>query len=160
MSFFDDIGKKISELVSSTAKKSEDIIDIIKINHSINNEKDNIDKLFIEIGKICYDLYSQESLHHKGLKDLCSKVKEHKEKIMLLKSKITEIKEKSKDTDETRRGTDEAGQDETQQNEPEAEQDNASEQGSPEDENSEKCPNCNASISEGSVFCSNCGTKL
>lgn len=86
MAFMDDL-KKFGK---SVAQKSSDVVETTKLNMSISQEKEKINKLFIEIGAAVYEQYKLGN--DLGLSDKCNQVAELEAKIEEYQSKILEIK--------------------------------------------------------------------
>lgn len=112
MAFMDDL-KKFGKNV---AQKSSDVVETTKLNMSISQEKDKINKIYYEIGAAVYEQYKVGN--DLGLGEKCMQIVEIEAKITELQAKIMEIK------------------------------------------NSTKCPGCGAEVSNETVFCASCGTKL
>lgn len=55
MGFFDEIGKKISETASSSARKTKEFVEISKLNAQVSDEKHGIADLFMKIGEQYYN---------------------------------------------------------------------------------------------------------
>lgn len=55
MGFFDEIGKKISQTASDSAKKTREFVEVSKLNAQMTDEKKNITNLFAQIGEQYYN---------------------------------------------------------------------------------------------------------
>lgn len=58
MAFFQDLGKKITNVAQDASKKTNELIEISKLNSSINAEKSAITETHKKIGVTIYSLYS------------------------------------------------------------------------------------------------------
>jgi DNA-directed RNA polymerase subunit RPC12/RpoP len=159
MALFDNLGKKIGDLATTTAKKSGEMIEVTKINLNINTEEDSIKKLYSEIGNYCYELFQQGPFQDGRINDLCSQIKTHKDKIQELKEKIYSVKgivickNCGAEIDNNTPFCSKCGS-KIVVNEPPAEATETVE------DDSIECPTCKAKVSGGSAFCSGCGTKV
>ncbi|WZL71374.1 hypothetical protein QBE51_08565 [Defluviitalea saccharophila] len=93
---FDNLSKKIGAAAQSAAKKSGEVVEITKLNLNINAEEESIKKLYIELGKYCFDKYNSNTEGDETILELCTKIKTHKENIDTLNQKISEIKSTEK----------------------------------------------------------------
>lgn len=60
MNFFDQIGKKASQTYQSAAKKTGKLSKIAKLKMKMNEDKDEIEQLYQEIGKKIYEKHIRE----------------------------------------------------------------------------------------------------
>lgn len=86
MAFIDDL-KKFGKNV---AQKSSDMVETTKLNMSITQEREKINKLYNEIGAAVYEQYKLGN--DLGLGDKCMQIAEHEAKIEEYQAKILEIK--------------------------------------------------------------------
>ncbi|MBN2852405.1 MAG: zinc-ribbon domain-containing protein [Clostridia bacterium] len=80
MAFFEKLGKQANSLVETT-----------RVNSSINTEKNNIKKLYAEIGEKVYNVYDKEGKVENDLMEFCELIKQSNEKIAELQEKLLEI---------------------------------------------------------------------
>ena len=92
MAFFDGWGKKITETVDVVGKKTNELVEIQKLRGQISNLEKNIDKCYIELGKMMFEAYQDGE-------DICDEAKAYCEEItgsaVLIeeyKAEIVEIK--------------------------------------------------------------------
>ncbi len=52
MGFFDDIGKKLSNVGQTVAQKGKDVVDTAKLNSAISDEQKKIEKAYEKIGRL------------------------------------------------------------------------------------------------------------
>lgn len=92
MELLNDIGRKITSAAKSVTKKSEDIVEIAKLNLSIGNEEDKIKKLLYEIGSELYRSYINGQSFGELYDGKCSEVKQHEENIKALRDRVLLLK--------------------------------------------------------------------
>ena len=182
MAFFENVGKKMGEMVEVT-----------KLNSSINSEEDKIKKLYLEIGKKTYARFSAGEEVADDIAEEVNAIKTGIENIANLKVKILEAKNlkqciKCKGELElavtfcpncgekqpvievkaeapkgnacpacgasVALGTKFCNNCGAKQPEPEAKQEQA------EKPRENLCPACGFAVAEGTKFCNNCGAKL
>jgi rubrerythrin len=154
MAFFDNLGKKVGEAAQNAAKKSNEFIEINKLNSSINAEEEAIKKIFTEIGHNVYDNHCADINTTDNYEALFEEIKEHELIIKNLRMRIVEIK-KVKMCDACGHEMDTAttfcpkcgAKQEVSQ---------------PVEQVSETifCPSCGAQIQNGVAFCGSCGQKV
>ncbi|ERI95206.1 hypothetical protein HMPREF1982_00431 [Clostridiales bacterium oral taxon 876 str. F0540] len=88
------IGKYIEEGVSNVAYKSENLIEISKLNMAISSEEKMIDDIYIKIGQKVYKDYKENKVIDKSLKDKCEEIVEIEKDVNSLKKKLLKIKDK------------------------------------------------------------------
>lgn len=86
MAFMDDL-KKFGKNV---AQKSSDMVETTKLNMSISQEKEKINKTFTEIGAAVYEQYKMGN--DLGMGEKCMQIAEYEAKIEEYQKKILEIK--------------------------------------------------------------------
>jgi predicted amidophosphoribosyltransferase len=92
MSIFDNLGKKIGETAQAAQKKANETIEITKLNKSISNEEDKIQKIFTELGRKLYGLYIQGQDVGDNFESECEEISVYEDNIKELKNKIRELK--------------------------------------------------------------------
>lgn len=90
MAFIDNL-KKFGKDV---AQKSSDMVEVTKLNMSISQEKDKINRLYTEIGSLVYNQYKEGN--DVGFGEKCAQIAEIEEKIEGFQKKIQEIKNMAK----------------------------------------------------------------
>jgi rRNA maturation endonuclease Nob1 len=90
MSFFDDFGKKISSVSQEAIAKTKDFADVTKLNSNISEEERKINSAYSEIGKMYFELHSDDYEECFGTQFLA--IKESKEKIKDYEKQIVNIK--------------------------------------------------------------------
>lgn len=92
MSFFDNFGKKIEDATKTAAKKSNELVEITKINVEIKSEEDKIKKVYTEIGEKVYENYNADDEVFDGFKELYDEIESSKTKVHKLNERALEIK--------------------------------------------------------------------
>jgi len=162
MAFLENLGKRVGEAAQAAAKKSSELVEITKLNVSINSEEDKIQKLYTQIGKTIFEKFKSEGSIDPDVSESCQAIIGHEQNIKALKEKIAEIKglkaciNCGTEMEKNQIYCSKCGA----KNEP-------APSTSPEPEAAEtsqqaplKCPSCNTELSPGAIFCTNCGTKV
>jgi hypothetical protein len=92
MDLLNDIGKRITETAKTVTRKSEDIVEITKLNLSIGSEEDKIKRMFYEIGSELYRSYTNGSPMEGFYDSKCNEVKQIEENIKAIKERILLLK--------------------------------------------------------------------
>lgn len=163
------IAKTVGDGAKTAYKKSEDMVEIAKLNKAITNEEDRIKLTYIEIGKVVYSKFEKNEIADSELVNLCNKVVEFQKNIINIRQKIAEIKNVkvcSKCGTEADLNSEfciKCGEklDSTNNAKDEAEPEPIA--NSKEEEYITKpkfCPYCGAKVVDNSKFCQECGEKL
>lgn len=86
MNFLNKLGKKATETYQFTKEKTTKISEELKLKNKINENKNKIEELYIEIGKCIYNEYRTE--------EKCDKLTEKCEEIMSLQEENNRIEDK------------------------------------------------------------------
>lgn len=62
MALFDDLSKKAAKLTEKTIEKSSELADMAKTKVSIKSAQADLDDKFIELGKLYYELISEDNV--------------------------------------------------------------------------------------------------
>lgn len=92
MDLLNDIGKKITETAKTVTKKSEDIVEITKLNLAISSEEEKIKRIFYEIGCELYRSYTNGTTGRELYESKCEEVKQIEENISSLKERLLLLK--------------------------------------------------------------------
>lgn len=84
--------KSISEGASTVVQKSNELIELNKLNNEISNEEKKKNTLFIEIGKLIYDNYVNKADLSEEIKNKCVSILEHDEQIEKINTEILLLK--------------------------------------------------------------------
>ena len=90
MGIFDEIGKTISSAASSASQKTKDVAEITRLNFSISSKENELDKIYMQIGKnICQNY---EDVVANEFPEELEKVKDIKEEIANMRRKLLALK--------------------------------------------------------------------
>lgn len=92
MDLLNDIGKKITATAKTVTRKSEDIVEITKLNLAIGSEEDKIKRMLYEIGSELYRSYTNGKALGDFYDSRCDEVKQIEENIKTLKERILLLK--------------------------------------------------------------------
>jgi ribosomal protein S27AE len=92
VSVLDSITKKVTDTAKAAAKISGSVVEITKLNMSINAEEEKVRKLYMEIGKQVYEDYIDGKPLDEELMRKCIKIDEIFDNINEMKEKILELK--------------------------------------------------------------------
>lgn len=92
MDLLNDIGKRITDTAKTVTRKSEDIVEITKLNLAIGSEEDKIKRMLYEIGSELYRSYINGKPYGESYDSKCSEVKQLEENIKTLKERILLLK--------------------------------------------------------------------
>ncbi|MFZ5353824.1 MAG: hypothetical protein ACOZCL_14030 [Bacillota bacterium] len=92
MDFLSDIGKKITETAKTVTKKSENLVEITKLNLAIGGEEDKIKRIIVEIGSELYKNFSNGESYGDFFDVKCKEIKEIEENISKLREKALSLK--------------------------------------------------------------------
>lgn len=90
MSFFDDLGKKLSQAGQTAAQKTKEIAETAKLNSQISDEEKKINDFYLQIGKLYVSLHNEDYEADfdelvKGLHESENRVKECRQQIKDIK---------------------------------------------------------------------------
>ena len=91
MNFFDKLGKKATETYQLTKEKTTKISEELKLRNKINENKNKIEEIYMQIGKCVYDEFKTGEKCDK-LSEKCEEVTALKEEICRIEGKILAIK--------------------------------------------------------------------
>jgi len=90
--FFNNLGNKLGKTAQTVTKKSEDLVEIAKLNITIGNEEDKIKKLLLEMGSELYAKFDNGECFGESLNEKCTQVKAIYNSIASLKEKVNSVK--------------------------------------------------------------------
>jgi RNA polymerase subunit RPABC4/transcription elongation factor Spt4 len=164
MPFMDSISKlakSVGDGAKTAVKKSEDMLEISKLNRNIANEEDRIKLAYNEIGKLVFNKFEKGNESDPELLDICNKIVEIQKGIAAIKQKIVEIKNEKlcqncgSEMDANEEFCTKCGSKQESMDTPEREENIIEESNT-----LNTCPQCGAAVTDDLKFCSNCGTKL
>ena len=92
MGFFNNLGNKLGKTAKTVTKKSEDLVEITKLNLTIGSEEDKIKKLLLEMGSELYSKFDEGESFDESLNEKCTQVKAIYNTIAVLKEKVNSVK--------------------------------------------------------------------
>lgn len=93
MDFFSKLGKKASKTYQVTKEKAVNLSEELKLKGKINDLKDKIEDIYIEIGKIVYnEIKDGKDVSKEEVTEKCEVISNYKEKIEKLQSDILALK--------------------------------------------------------------------
>ena len=152
MSFFENLGKKISQAGETAVEKTKQMTEIARLNGKIDDVQKNLDKVYKQIGEIYAEKYSD--IAPEDLVDYITQVKNYQ----------TELENLGKDLDYVK-GYVRCGQcgslikigdafcGKCGEAAPVVER-------AEKDEDSSTCPKCGSEVDENARFCPDCGANL
>lgn len=88
MALFDDLTKKAAKFTEKTIEKSSELADTAKIKISIKSTQADLDKQFIELGKVYYEMCRKDNIFDKETEEIIKKIINLKEKIEKLEEQL------------------------------------------------------------------------
>lgn len=150
-------GKKLSDAAKSTAKKSEELIEIGKVKSKIRDAENNIEKMKMNIGEAAYTKFKDGGKIFPEAEEMCKGIDEAFESIKNLEANILRLKHIricpgcSTEVEDTVAFCAKCGH--KFEPLPVTEEE-------VEDDGELKCEKCGAPIEEGAAFCGGCGAKV
>lgn len=92
MTLFEDFTRRFSETAKVAAKKSGELVEVAKLNLGIVSEEEKIKKEYIYIGKLIYEMHTEEEELPEGFSEHCERIDSYEDSIKELKLKIYKIK--------------------------------------------------------------------
>ena len=92
MDMFNDLGRKVAAAAKTVTRKSEDMVELTKLNLTIGNEEDKIKRMLYEIGSELYRSYTNGKSYEELFDVKCSEVKQLEDNIKVLKERILQLK--------------------------------------------------------------------
>lgn len=89
MSIIDQIGKKVSKAATTATQKSNELIDVTKLNANISREEKEISDLYAQMGQECFRLYKENTQLPDELLILCEEIAAHFATIDSFKQEIS-----------------------------------------------------------------------
>ncbi|MFL0270052.1 zinc-ribbon domain-containing protein [Candidatus Clostridium radicumherbarum] len=86
------IGKCLEDGVSNVAYKSENLIEISKLNMSVSSNEKHIDEIYLKIGKKIYKEYADDKVSDSSLIEKCKEIDSINKDIESIKKKILKLK--------------------------------------------------------------------
>ena len=143
-----DFFNKLGDLAKSVGDKTNDMLEIGKLNSRIHGEEDSIEQHYFDLGEYIFEKFESGVAMDERATVICLAIRERKANIRAMQEEIQQIKQEQ---DDLRRAKAEARQEAREQ----ARQAKAAMAAG-----TETCPVCGATIAAGSKFCGDCGTQL
>jgi uncharacterized membrane protein YvbJ len=151
-------GKKLSDAAKSTAKKSEELIEIGKVKAKIRDAENEIEKAKMQIGEAAYKRFKEGESTFPEAEEMGGKIDGILDDIKGLEEKILRLRHVracpgcGDEVEDTVAFCSKCGHKFEPLPVEEEEED--------EDGDVLKCKSCGAEIEEGSAFCGKCGAKV
>ena len=146
MGFFDDIGKKVSDVGQKTLQKTKEVSDKVKINSQISDEEKKLENTYCQIGKLYVEKHTYD--YEPEFAQMVQFVVETEKRIEEYKKQIQELKKTNTCPN--------CGAEVPKDNQ------FCSSCGTaiPQESNKIFCRNCGNPMEPGLKFCTNCGTQV
>jgi len=92
MAIINKIGKKINVFAKNAVQKSNEVMEISKLNVNINTEEDGLNDLYRKLGEYCFEKYTNGETKDNTIEEIAKEILIHQENIVYFKEKINEIK--------------------------------------------------------------------
>lgn len=90
--FFEELGKKISDVASDIGKKTEDTIEIQKLKSNIRGLQRANDRNFIDIGRMVYEKFKDGEISDLDYVAMCEAIEKRDRETGRLEEEIERIK--------------------------------------------------------------------
>lgn len=91
MDFFDDLGKKVGETAKVFGDKTQNIVEVSKLNVEIGKEEATIKGLYCKVGEAVYRAHTGEETAE-DIDNLCREIHERKQRVEELKNRVKNLK--------------------------------------------------------------------
>jgi len=88
------IGKCLEDGVSNVAYKSENLIEISKLNMSLSSNEKLIDEIYLKLGKKIYKEYTDNKISDSSLIEKCKEIDSINKDMESIKKKILKLKDR------------------------------------------------------------------
>ena len=88
MALFDDLTKKAAKFTEKTIEKSSELADTAKIKISIKSAQADLDKQFIELGQVYYEMCCKDNVFDQGTAKIIQEINKIKDKIEKLEKEL------------------------------------------------------------------------
>jgi rubrerythrin len=132
MAFFEDFGKKLSDLGQTAVEKTKNSTESIRLHNMIREEQKHSKDVYQQIGSLYVKLYGDQP--EEAFAKMVQEIEESEARIRNYEGQLQQLKETTPPTEAASATTDEA---------PTA-----------------VCPNCGKTIHAEDSFCNGCGQKL
>lgn len=91
--FFEELGKRITDVASDISKRTEDTIEVQKIKGDIRSMKRANERNLLDIGRMVYDKFQKGEVDDTEYITLCEEIEKREEEIEKREEEIVRIKE-------------------------------------------------------------------
>ena len=95
VALFDDLSKKAAKLTEKTIEKSSELADLAKTKVIVKSSEADLDKKLIELGKVYYELISQDNVFDEKTASIVQEIDNLKNKINMLEAELNKEKKDS-----------------------------------------------------------------
>jgi hypothetical protein len=92
MDILKNITKRVTETAKVAAKKSSEMIEVTKLKMNIGSEEDKIEKAYIQMGKITFEMFENGESIDEVFKQHCEKIVSYKENIKAMGEQILQLR--------------------------------------------------------------------
>lgn len=92
MAFLDDLSKKVGKAAQAAVKKSNELVEITKLNAHISSIEDRNKVNYQKIGEICFEQYTSGHELSESIAEFCKQITENQAAIKDLQSQVETIK--------------------------------------------------------------------
>ena len=176
MGFFDDFGKKISDASQGAIAKTKDFADVAKLNSNISDEERRINNAYQQIGKLYFEMHLEDfedcfKDHFAAINESLGKIQDYRQQITNIKG-VVKCPNCGAEVPKDSAFCSSCGTPVPKQDVPAAEavvvsapeaapvETPVEEAPAVEAPVEKKCSSCGATLEDGALFCTNCGTKV
>lgn len=91
--FFEELGKRISDVADDIGRKTEDTIEVQKVKSKIRSLKRGNERDFMEIGRKVYEKFQNGEISDIDYVSLCEAIEKRNEEVVAYEEEIRKIKE-------------------------------------------------------------------
>lgn len=91
--FFEELGKRISDVADDIGRKTEDTIEVQKVKSKIRSLKRGNERDFMEIGRKVYEKFQKGEISDIDYVSLCEAIEKRNEEAVAYEEEIRKIKE-------------------------------------------------------------------
>lgn len=91
--FFEDLGKRISDVATDVSKKTGDVLEVQKIKGDIRSLKRANERDFIEMGQMIYEKFKDGQVEDMDYVALCEAIEKRDESAEKLQEEVDRIQE-------------------------------------------------------------------
>lgn len=154
MAFFEQIGKRLTDVGQGVAQQTKNITDVARLNSLISDKEKHIAQLYGEIGQVYYERHrddkdAEELQKIEQINGLYSEIQQMNEEIKQIKG-VVKCPNCGAEVAINASFCSSCG----------AKMAFDNEKSEGQSENARICPNCHAPVGDDNLFCNHCGTRL